>query len=40
MMISTNGMKVYIKWHRAIQDAKHRPMRNCSEQVLNSYKKS
>ena len=30
-------MKVYIKWHRAIQDAKHRPMRNCSEQVLNSY---
>ena len=25
------------KWHRAIQDAKHRPMRNCSEQVLNSY---
>jgi hypothetical protein len=26
-----------MKWLRVIQDAKHRPMRNCSEQVLNSY---
>jgi hypothetical protein len=26
-----------MKWHRVIWDAKHRPMRNSSEQVLKNY---